>query len=99
MLLQALMAARKTSAPQPTFYSNPYTPTPTLTQAILRVSPLLTELVIVRKWLHDTVAQPSIPEATTLEFYEAYARTKSKNVYDASRGDSRRARSRRDEQE
>ena len=65
MLLQALMAARKTSAPQPTFYPNPYTPTSTLAQAILRVSPLLTELVIVREWLHDTAAQPSIPEATT----------------------------------
>jgi len=33
-------------------------------QAILRVSPLLTELVIVREWLHDTAAQLSIPEAT-----------------------------------
>ena len=65
MLLQALMAAKKTSEPQPTFYPNPYTPTSTLAQAILRVSPLLTKLVIVREWLHDTAAQPPIPEATT----------------------------------
>ena len=65
MLLQALMAAKKTSEPQPTFYPNPYTPMSTLAQAILRVSPLLTKLVIVREWLHDTAAQPPIPEATT----------------------------------
>ena len=65
MLLQALMAARKTAVPQSTFCPNPYTPTSTLAQAILRASPLLTELVIVREWLHDTATQPPIPEATT----------------------------------
>ena len=65
MLLQALMAAKITSEPQPTLYQNPYAPTSTLAQAILRVSPLLTKLIIVREWLHDTAAQPSIPEATT----------------------------------
>ena len=65
MLLQALMAARKTVATQSTFCPNPYTPTSSLAQAILRASPLLTELVIVREWLHDTAAQPTIPEATT----------------------------------
>ncbi|KIL59037.1 hypothetical protein M378DRAFT_169919 [Amanita muscaria Koide BX008] len=64
-LLQVLMAARKTSPPETTFTPNPYTPTSTLAQAILRSSPLLTEMVVVREWLHDTAPQPSVPEATT----------------------------------
>ncbi|KAF8343281.1 hypothetical protein F5887DRAFT_1214057 [Amanita rubescens] len=89
------LAARKTSSPQPMFYPHPYSPTSTFAQAILRVLPLLTDLIIEREWLHDTAAQPSIPEATILEFYEAYTHTKSKNVHDAGRGDSRRS----DEQE
>ena len=28
-------------------------------------SPLLTELIVVREWLHDTARQPQHPEATT----------------------------------
>ncbi|PFH53633.1 hypothetical protein AMATHDRAFT_79092 [Amanita thiersii Skay4041] len=65
LLLQVLMAARKTATPPPNFVPNPYTPTSTLAQAILRSSQLLTELVIVREWLHETAPQPAIPEATT----------------------------------
>lgn len=45
--------------------SNPYTPTFNLAQAILKSSPFLSELVIVREWLHDTAPTPPIPEATT----------------------------------
>ncbi|KAF8631636.1 hypothetical protein AX15_002275 [Amanita polypyramis BW_CC] len=65
MLLQVVMAARKTASPQTSFMPNPYTPTSTLAQAIMRSSQLLTELVVVREWLHDTAPSPSIPEATT----------------------------------
>ncbi|KAF8639343.1 hypothetical protein AX17_001562 [Amanita inopinata Kibby_2008] len=64
-LLQAVMATRKTTPSPSTFVPNPYTPASTLAQAILRASPLLTELVVVREWLHDTAPQPPIPEATT----------------------------------
>ena len=62
--------ARKTEAPLvPTakdlLLENPYTPTSTLAQAIIRASPLLTELFVVREWLHDTAPPPSPPEANT----------------------------------
>ncbi|SRR6266550_1854307 len=53
--LNTWMLLRGKHQHQPTF-----TLTSTLAQATLRVSPLLTELVIVREWLHDTG-----PEATT----------------------------------
>ena len=97
MLLQALMAARKTAAPQSIFCPNPYTPTSTLVQAILRASPLMTELVIVREWLHDTAAQPSIPEATTGYWsFTKHMLTQSGNC--AERGRGRRAGPRRDDQ-
>ncbi|KAG2028463.1 hypothetical protein BDR03DRAFT_1096446 [Suillus americanus] len=45
--------------------NNPYTPTSTLAQAIVHSSALLTELVIIREWLHETAPQPQRPEATT----------------------------------
>jgi len=62
--------ARKTETPpSPTandlLLENPYTPTSTLAQAIIRTSPLLTELIVVREWLHDTAPPPSPPEANT----------------------------------
>ncbi|KAG5649870.1 hypothetical protein H0H81_001707 [Sphagnurus paluster] len=44
---------------------NPYTPTSTLAQAIMNASPLLSELVVVREWLHETAPLPQHPEATT----------------------------------
>ncbi|TFK45781.1 hypothetical protein OE88DRAFT_1639447 [Heliocybe sulcata] len=69
-LLQAVMPARKTArtshAPARTLLlQNPYTPTSTLAQAIMRASPRLAELVVVREWLHDTAprAQAQAPEA------------------------------------
>ncbi|TFY81397.1 hypothetical protein EWM64_g2615 [Hericium alpestre] len=69
-LLQALMPARKTEPePQPTAHAllseNPYTPTATLAQAVMNASRTLTELVVVREWLHETAPQPPHPEATT----------------------------------
>lgn len=44
---------------------NPYTPTSTVAQAILNANPLLSELIVVREWLHDTASSPQNPEATT----------------------------------
>jgi nuclear pore complex protein Nup107 len=44
---------------------NPYTPTSTLAQSIMNASPLLSELVVVREWLHETAPQPLHAEATT----------------------------------
>jgi nuclear pore complex protein Nup107 len=41
---------------------NPYIPMSTLARTIIRASPLLTELIVVQEWLHDT-APP--PEANT----------------------------------
>lgn len=69
-LLQAVMPARKTEPephvhPRTLLAKNPYTPTSTLAQAIMRSSVLLTELVVVREWLHETAPQPQHPEATT----------------------------------
>ncbi|KAG1841563.1 hypothetical protein DFJ58DRAFT_718154 [Suillus subalutaceus] len=64
--------ARKT-VPEPHIHprtllaKNSYTPTSTLAQAIMQSSVLLTELVIVREWLHDTAPQPQHPEARILE--------------------------------
>ena len=43
---------------------NPYTPTHTLAQSIMKRSRLLNELVIVREWLHDSAPEPHLPEAT-----------------------------------
>ncbi|KAG8215686.1 nuclear pore complex protein [Butyriboletus roseoflavus] len=69
-LLQALMPARKTEPehhlnPRTILAQNPFTPTLTLAQMIMHASPLLTELVIVREWLHETASSPQHPEATT----------------------------------
>ncbi|KAF8553085.1 hypothetical protein OG21DRAFT_1589517 [Imleria badia] len=69
-LLQALMPARKTEPehhlnPRTVLAQNPFTPTLTLAQAIMHASPLLTELVVVREWLHETAPSPQHPEATT----------------------------------
>ncbi|KAF9221187.1 hypothetical protein BS17DRAFT_846289 [Gyrodon lividus] len=69
-LLQALVPARKTESepyphPRIILAQNPFTPTLTLAQAIMHASPLLTELVIVREWLHETASPLQHPEATT----------------------------------
>ncbi|KAI6131044.1 nuclear pore protein 84/107 [Pisolithus croceorrhizus] len=69
-LLQALMPARKmepVSHPQPEtlLAQNPFTPTVTLAQAIMYASPLLSELVVVREWLHETATTVQHPELTT----------------------------------
>lgn len=69
-LLQAVLPARKTEAPRtPTAQEllaiNPYTPPSALAQAIMQSSPLLTELVVVREWLHETAPSPPVPDATT----------------------------------
>ena len=52
-------------SPRALLHLNPYTPTSTLTQSIMASSPLLTELIVVREWLHETAPSPSNPEATT----------------------------------
>ena len=44
---------------------NPYTPPAVLAQAIMHASRLLSELVVVREWLHETAPQPSAVDATT----------------------------------
>ncbi|KAG5640987.1 hypothetical protein DXG03_006451, partial [Asterophora parasitica] len=64
------MPARKTDplalpAARDLLVENPYTPTSTLAQAIMNASPLLSELVVVREWLHETAPLPQHPEATT----------------------------------
>ncbi|GLB38465.1 putative nuclear pore protein 84 / 107 [Lyophyllum shimeji] len=69
-LLQAVMPARKTEPlplanPRDLLAENPYTPTSTVAQAIMNASRLLTELVVVREWLHETAPLPQPPEATT----------------------------------
>ncbi|KAL5501221.1 NUP84 [Sanghuangporus vaninii] len=69
-LVQLLMSVRKTEpAPFPSakelLRKNPYLPTRTLAQSILRDSPLLNELVIVREWLHDSAPVPIPPENAT----------------------------------
>ncbi|KAG6332899.1 hypothetical protein ID866_6186, partial [Astraeus odoratus] len=69
-LLQALIPARKMEPvshplPQTLLAQNPFTPTSTLAQAIMHASPLLSELVVVREWLHETASPPQHPEVTT----------------------------------
>ncbi|TDL18237.1 hypothetical protein BD410DRAFT_775281 [Rickenella mellea] len=69
-LLQAVLPARKTETPLPPtarelLSENPYTPTATLAQSIMAHSRLLSELVVVREWLHDCAPPPRAPEATT----------------------------------
>ncbi|KAF8168933.1 nuclear pore protein 84/107 [Pholiota molesta] len=69
-LLQAVMPARKTDPPAgpsaaELLLENPYTPPSDLAQAVFRASPLLSELVVVREWLHDTAPAPAPPGAST----------------------------------
>ncbi|KAI0318304.1 nuclear pore protein 84/107 [Amylostereum chailletii] len=69
-LLQALVPTRKTDPePRPTarqlLSENPYTPTSALAQAVMHASRTLSELVVVREWLHDTAPPPPCPEPTT----------------------------------
>ncbi|KAI0804804.1 nuclear pore protein 84/107 [Irpex lacteus] len=69
-LLQAIMPLRKTQPPRfprpnELLAQNPYTPTSTLAEAIMHSSRLLTELVVVREWLHDTAPEPQAVDATT----------------------------------
>ena len=45
--------------------TNPYTPTSALAQATLAASRTLSELVVVREWLHDTAPPPPHPDAST----------------------------------
>ena len=63
-------SARKTEPPlQPSARSllvaNPYTPTSALAQATMAASRTLSELVVVREWLHDTAPPPPHPDAST----------------------------------
>ncbi|KAI0653097.1 nuclear pore protein 84/107 [Cubamyces menziesii] len=63
-LLQALMSLRKTTPPEyphprELLAANPYTPPATLAQSIMHSSPLLSELVVVREWLHDSAPSPA----------------------------------------
>ncbi|THH27911.1 hypothetical protein EUX98_g6279 [Antrodiella citrinella] len=69
-LLQAVMPLRKMAPPtfpSPQFLiaTNPYTPPATLAQAIMHASPLLTELIVVREWLHETAPLDPGPGAAT----------------------------------
>ncbi|OJT05441.1 Nucleoporin nup107 [Trametes pubescens] len=63
-LLQSLMSLRKTTPPEfphprELLAANPYTPPATLAQSIMHSSPLLSELVVVREWLHDSAPSPA----------------------------------------
>jgi len=63
-------SARETEPPpQPSaralLASNPYTPTSALAQATMAASRTLSELVVVREWLHDTAPPPPHPDAST----------------------------------
>ncbi|KIY49632.1 hypothetical protein FISHEDRAFT_40657 [Fistulina hepatica ATCC 64428] len=69
-LLQIIMAQRKTQRPK--FVSaremlseNPYSPTSDLAQAIMKASPILCELIVIREWLQDTAPRPRMIEATS----------------------------------
>lgn len=67
-LLQTLMSLRKTESKLPPsarelLEENPYTPTATLANSIIKHSPLLNELIVVREWLHDSAPAPRAPEA------------------------------------
>lgn len=67
MLTHHSCSVRKTDTPHsPTakelLKQNPFTPTATLAQAIVRHTPLLKELIAVREWLHDTAPAPHAPE-------------------------------------
>ncbi|KAI1785823.1 hypothetical protein LXA43DRAFT_1095032 [Ganoderma leucocontextum] len=68
-LLQALMSLRKTTPPEyphprDLLAANPYMPPATLAQSIMHASPLLSALVVVREWLHDSAPLPATPGAT-----------------------------------
>ncbi|KAH9940156.1 nuclear pore protein 84/107 [Epithele typhae] len=68
-LLQALMSLRKTTPPEyphprDLLAENPYTPPATLAQSIMHASPLLSALVVVREWLHDSAPMPATPGVT-----------------------------------
>ena len=68
--LLSILSARKTEpALQPSAHAllsaNPYTPTSALAQATMAASRTLSELVIVREWLHDTAPPPPRPDAST----------------------------------
>ena len=65
-----LSSARKTEPPvQPSaralLSANPYTPTSALAQATMAASRTLSELVVVREWLHDTAPPAPRPDAST----------------------------------
>ncbi|KIP04648.1 hypothetical protein PHLGIDRAFT_109298 [Phlebiopsis gigantea 11061_1 CR5-6] len=69
-LLQAVIPMRKTKPPtypraSQLLAENPYTPSSTLAQAIMHASRLLSELIAVREWLHETAPQPHSIDATT----------------------------------
>ena len=59
------MAPPSYPTPQFLIATNPYTPTATLAQAIMQASPLLTELVVVREWLHETARFDPGPGSST----------------------------------
>ncbi|KZT66080.1 hypothetical protein DAEQUDRAFT_813825 [Daedalea quercina L-15889] len=75
-LLQAIMSLRKTEPPKypdprSLLASNPYTPPATLAQSIMNVSPLLSALVVVREWLHETAAaSPPIDPGPTNGYWK-----------------------------
>jgi len=63
-------SARKTEPPlQPSARAlpsaNSYTPTSVLAQATMAASRTLSELVVVREWLHNTAPPPPRPDAST----------------------------------
>ncbi|KAL6298142.1 nuclear pore protein 84/107 [Sparassis latifolia] len=63
-LLQALIPLRKTIPqqypdPRALLATNPYTPPASLAQSIMHASPLLSALVVVREWLHESAPNPS----------------------------------------
>ncbi|KAI9065014.1 hypothetical protein FKP32DRAFT_1675146 [Trametes sanguinea] len=78
-LLQALMSLRKTARPEyphprELLAANPYTPPATLAQSIMHSSPLLSELVVVREWLHDSAPSPAALDPGATNGYWRFTR-------------------------
>ncbi|KAI0668046.1 nuclear pore protein 84/107 [Trametes maxima] len=78
-LLQSLMSLRKTTPPEfpnprELLATNPYTPPATLAQSIMHSSPLLSELVVVREWLHDSAPSPTMLDPGATNGYWRFTR-------------------------
>ena len=69
LLIQPFQCPKTEPPPQPSAHallaSNPYVPTSALAQATMAASRRLSELVVVREWLHETAPRPPRPDTST----------------------------------